>query len=43
MTISGVSNVLVIVTDDEVLVIPRGQSQRVKQVVAARKNKADSG
>lgn len=43
VTISGVSNVLVIVTDDEVLVIPRGQSQRVKQVVAARKNKADSG
>ena len=37
VTISGVSNILVIVTEDEVLVIPRGESQRVKQVAAARK------
>ena len=38
VTISGVSDILVIVTDHEVLVIPRGESQRVKQVVAARKD-----
>ncbi len=38
VTISGVANVIVIATADDVLVIPRGESQRVKDVVQARKS-----
>ena len=37
VTISGVRDVLVIATGTDVLVIPRGESQRVKDVVARRR------
>ena len=37
VTVSGVSDILVIATTTDVLVIPRGQSQRVKDVVNRRR------
>ncbi len=42
VTISGVADVIVIATADNVLVIPRGESQRVKEVARAHRERRDA-
>lgn len=41
ITISGVADVIVVATAEEVLVVPRGQSQRVKQAAAQAAERRD--
>ena len=43
VTISGVADVIVIATADDVLVIPRGESQRVREVVRAHRERRGGG
>lgn len=40
VSLSGVTDMIVVATRDEVMIVPRGQSQRVRDIVEARRNES---